>query len=107
MGRDATIPLLSALKQEFYHSGALDIIWSDQGPQFSSKVLVSPESEDFGISLQLTQSNGKVEVTVMFHEDHSCRMDGVYGWTLWKLARALLQYPYLPTSNPGHFVKFP
>ena len=39
MGRDTTVPqLLTALRQAFCRSGAPDIVWSDQGPQFTSRL---------------------------------------------------------------------
>ena len=38
MGTNTTTPrLLTALKQTFCHSGAPDIVWSDRGPQFTSR----------------------------------------------------------------------
>ena len=69
MGHDATTPhLLSALKQAFCRSGAPDVIWSDQGPQFTSKVF-NDFSREWGFqhitsTPTYPQSNGKAEATI-------------------------------------------
>ena len=45
-GRNTTTPrLIAALKQAFCRSGVPDVLWSDQGPQFSSRLFQDFKSE--------------------------------------------------------------
>ena len=69
MGHDTTAHhLTKALRQLFCRTGVPDIIWSDEGPQFTSKSF-----QDFAKEWEFThitstprypQSNGKIEATV-------------------------------------------
>ena len=69
MGHNTTtLRLITALKKDFCRSGVPDILWSDQGPQFTSK-LFQDFSKGWGFqhitsSPQYPQSNGKIEATV-------------------------------------------
>ena len=78
MGHDATPHLLSALKQVFCRSGSPNVIWSDQGPQFTSKVF-NDFSRKWGFrhitsTATYPQSNGGGHLQV-HEEDYSCSMD--------------------------------
>ena len=101
MGSNTTSSrLITALKQAFCRSGAPDIVWSDQGPQLTSK-LFQDFARDWGFR-HLTstptypQSNGKVEATVK-----SMKKLIEAAWTRsqldeGKLARSQLQYRNTP-----------
>ena len=97
MGHNTTTPrLITALQQAFCRSGAPDIVWSDQGPQFTSKMF-QEFAKEWGFqhitsSPTYPQSNGKAEATVK-----SMKKLIQASWTgnrldEGKLARALLQY---------------
>ena len=106
MGHNTTTPqLITALKKSFCRSGAPDIVWSDQGPQFTSK-LFQDFSKEWGFqhvtsSPTYPQSNGKIEATVkpmkkLIESSWSGRRldEG-------KLAQALLQYRNTPSRRDG------
>ena len=106
MGHNTTTPrLVTALKQAFCHSGAPDIVWSDQGPQFSAKMF-QDFTEEWGFrhitsSPTYPQSNGKIEATVK-----SMKKLIQSAWTdnhldEGKMARALLQYRNTPSRRDG------
>ena len=69
MGHNTTtLRLITALKKDFCRSGVPDILWSDQGPQFTSKIF-QDFSKEWGFqhitsSPHYPQSNGKIEATV-------------------------------------------
>ena len=69
MGSNTTTPrLMTILKKEFCRSGVPDVLWSDQRPQFTSKLFHNFTTE-WGIKHVTStptypQSNGKVEATV-------------------------------------------
>ena len=69
MGNNTTAPqLINTLLRTFCHTGAPDIVWSDQGPQFKSKSF-NGFSKEWGFqhitsSPRYPQSNGKAEATV-------------------------------------------
>ena len=93
--------LLTALKQAFCRSGVPDVIWSDQGPQFTSK-LFQDFSAKWGFRHITTypQSNGKAKATVSMKKLIQA------SWTdshlnEGKLARALLQYRNTPSRKDG------
>ena len=101
MGCNTTTPhLTTTLLKAFCHTGAPDIVWSDQGPQFSSK-LFQDFSREWGFqhitsSPMYPQSNGKAEATVK-----SMKKFIQASWTRdsldeCKLTRALLQYRNTP-----------
>ena len=103
---DTTTPsLLMALKQAFCRSWTPDVIWSDQGPQFMSK-LFQDFSKEWGFrhatsSPTYPQSNGKAEATVK-----SMKKIILTAWTgtrldMDKLARAMLQYRNTPSRKDG------
>ena len=101
MGSNTTTPrLIAALKAFFCRSGAPDIVWSDQGPQLTSKLF---RDSEWGFKHVMstptyTQSNGKVEATV-----ESMKKLIEASWVRssldeGRLARALHQYLWKPTS---------
>lgn len=68
-GHNTTTPqLITALKKAFCCTGAPDIVWSDQGPQFTSSKVFQDFSKEWGFqhvtSPTYPQSNGKKEATV-------------------------------------------
>ena len=106
MGHNTTTPrLITALQQAFCRSGAPDIVWSDQGPQFTSKMF-QEFAKEWGFqhitsSPTYPQSNGKAEATVK-----SMKKLIQASWTgnrldEGKLARALLQYRNTPARRDG------
>ena len=104
MGRNTTTPhLITTLLKAFCRTGAPDIVWSDQGPQFTSK-LFQDFTKDWGFhhvtsSPTYPQSNGKAEATVK-----SMKKLIQASWTRdaldeRKLTRALLQYHNTPSQR--------
>ena len=104
MGTNTTTPrLLTALKQTFCRSGAPDIVWSDRGPQFTSK-LFHDFSMEWGFQHNTStptypQSNGKAEAGVK-----SMKKLIQAAWTgsqvdEGRLARSLLQYRNTPSRR--------
>ena len=103
MGSNTTTPrLIAALKASFCRSGAPDIVWSDQGPQLTSK-LFRDFAKEWGFKHVMStptypQSNGKVEATVKsmkkLIEASWVRSSLDEG----RLARALLQYRNTPET---------
>ncbi len=97
-----TYQLITALLDIFCRSGAPDVVWSDQGPQFTSHMF-QQFSREWGFqhitsSPTYPQSNGKAESAVkkiiegawvQYHLDNT------------KLARALLQYRNTPSKRDG------
>ena len=102
MGSNTTTPrLIAALKVSFCQSGAPDIVWSDQGPQLTSK-LFRDFAKEWGFKHVMStptypQSNGKVEAMVKsmkkLFEASWVRSSLDEG----RLARALLQYWNTPS----------
>ena len=100
-----TTALTSALRASFCRTGVLDVFWSDQGPQFTSKAF-----KDFAAtwgfrhtmySPEYPQSNGKAEATVK-----SMKKLIRASWTgrsinMNYLTRALLQYRNTPSRKDG------
>ena len=106
MGSNTTTPrLVTALKKEFCRSGVPDVLWSDQGPQFTSK-LFHDFTTEWGIKHVTStptypQSNGKAEATV---KSMKKLIQG--SWTgssvdEAKLARGMLQYRNTPSRRDG------
>ena len=104
MGRNTTTShLINILLKAFCRTGAPDIVWSDQGPQFTSK-LFQEFSNEWGFrhitsSPMYPQSNGKAEATVK-----SMKKLIQASWTHdaldeRKLTRALLQYRNTPSQR--------
>ena len=104
MGHNTTSPrLIKAIRQSFCRTAIPDILWSDGGPQFTSK-LFQDFAKQWGFTHQTSsphypQSNGKIEATVKsmkklistswnnryLNEDQMCR--------------ALLQYRNTPSRK--------
>ncbi len=106
MGHNTTTPrLITAFKKAFCRSGAPDVVWSNQGPQFTSKTF-QDFSREWGFqhitsSPTHPQSNGKIEATVK-----SMKKLIQASWTgnsldESKLARVLLQYRNTPSRRDG------
>lgn len=106
MGKNTTTSrLTSALLGVFSRYGAPDIIWSDQGPQFTSQMF-QDFSKEWGFqhvtsSPTYPQSNGKAESAVK-----SMKRIIRGAWTghqldQEKLARGLLQYRNTPSRRDG------
>ena len=94
------------IRQSFCQTGVPDTLWSDQGPQFTSK-----QFQDFANQWGFQhctsspryphQSNGNIKTTVKSMKKliktswyaHSLKED--------KLACALLQYPNIPSCKDG------
>ena len=104
MGHNTTTPhLIAVLKQSFCRTGVPDILWSDEGPQFITK-LFQDFAKTWGFrhitsSPTYPQSNGKVEATVksmkkLFRSSWAGRyLDDD------RLTRALLQYRNTPSRK--------
>ena len=106
MGHNTTTPRLNAvLRQSFCRTGVPDILWSDQGPQFTAK-LFQEFAKQWGFqhltsSPLYPQSNGKAEATVK-----SMKKLIRAAWTGRSLdedilTRALLQYRNTPSRKDG------
>lgn len=104
MGHNTTTSrLITTLLKAFCRTGAPDIVWSDQGPQFTSKPF-QDFSKEWGFqhimsSPMYPQSNGKAEATVK-----SMKNLIKASWTRdaldeRKLTRALLQYRNTPSQR--------
>lgn len=103
MGRNTTTPhLITTLLKAFCRTGAPDIAWSDQGLQFTAK-LIQGFSKEWGFQHNTSspmhpQSNGKAEAAVK-----SMKKIIQASWTRdaldeRKLTRALLQYRNTPSQ---------
>ena len=97
--------VITAIRQSFCRTAIPDIVWSDGGPQFTSK-LFTDFANRWGFlhkvsSPRYPQSNGKVEATVK-----SMKKLIYASWTGRsldhdKLCRALLQYRNTPSRKDG------
>ena len=97
--------VISAIRQSFCRTAIPDIIWSDGGPQFTSKIFTDFANR-WGFLHKISsphypQSNGKVEATVK-----SMKKILYAAWTgrsldLDKLCCALLQYRNTPSRKDG------
>ena len=106
MGKNTTTShLITALLDVFCRTGAPDVIWSDQGPQFTSHMF-QLFSNEWGFqhitsSPLYPQSNGKAESAV---KSMKKIIKGVWirnQLDKSKLARALLQYRNTPSRRDG------
>jgi len=105
MGSNTTAPrLVATVRQSFCRTGIPDIFWTDEGPQFTSKVF-----RDFvtrwGFEHKTSTpryTNGKIEATVKSMKKIMC---GSWTGRLLddddKLCRALLQYRNTPSRKDG------
>ena len=100
-----TYTVISALRQSFCRTAIPDTIWSDGGPQFTSKAF-SDFSTRWGFlhkfsSPRYPQSNGKVEATIksmkklIQHAWNGRALDDE------KFCRSLLQYRNTPSRKDG------
>ena len=106
LGHDATASrLLSAMKQVFCRSGIPDVIWSDQGPQFTSRLFQAFASEwEFRHITSMPtypQSNGKAEAAVKSMKKIIRATWSGTQLDSGKLAHALLQYRNTPSQRDG------
>ena len=104
MGNNTTTPrLITTLLNVFCRTGAPDIVWSDQGPQFTSKLFLD-FTKEWGFqhitsSPMYPQSNGKAEATVKSMKNlikTSWIRDTIDER---KMTRALLQYRNTPSQR--------
>ena len=104
MGNNTTAPqLINTLLRTFCHTGAPDVVWSDQGPQFKSKSF-NDFSKEWGFqhitsSPRYPQSNGKAEATVKSMKKiirAAWKRDSLDERTL---TQALLQYRNTPPQR--------
>lgn len=106
MKKNTTTPkLIDALRDQFCRTAIPDILWSDEGPQFTSAKLAH-FLKDWGVSHKTSsprypQSNGKAEATVK-----SMKKLISAAWTgrsvNWdRLSRSLLQYRNTPSRKDG------
>ncbi len=106
MGKDTTANRLnSVLLGVFSRYGVPDIIWSDQGPQFTSHTFQSL-AEEWGIrhlpsSPHYPQSNGKAEAAVKSMKKIIRGSWNGHQLDQNKLARSLLQYRNTPSRRDG------
>ena len=106
MGSNTTAPrLVAAVRQSFCHTGIPDIFWTDEGPQFTSKVfhdfVTRWRFEHKTSTPRYPQSNGKIEATV---KSMKKIIRGSWTGRLLdddKLCRALLQYRNTPSRKDG------
>ena len=106
MCKNTTTPhLITALLDTFCRSGAPDIIWSDQAPQFMSHMFQAFAKEwrfqHITSSPTYLQSNGKAESAV---KSMKKIIEGAwlrYRLDKDRLARALLQYRNKPSRRDG------
>ena len=106
MGSNTTAPrLVAAVRQSFCRTGIPDIFWTDEGPQFTSKVfhdfVTRWRFEHKTSTPRYPQSNGKIEATV---KSMKKIIRGSWTGRLLdddKLCRALLQYRNTPSRKDG------
>lgn len=106
MDHGTTTPhLITALRQSFCRTAIPDVLWSDGGPQFTSKPF-HEFAQQWGFSHTVStprypQSNGKAEATVKsMKKIIRSSWNGRY-INQDKLCRALLQYRNTPTRKDG------
>ena len=100
-----TVQVITAIRQSFCRTAIPDVVWSDGGPQFTSKLFTDFASR-WGFlhkvsSPRYPQNNGKVEATVK-----SMKKLLYASWTGKsidhdKLCRAILQYRNTPSRKDG------
>ena len=101
----AATQLTKALRGCFCRTGAPDKLWSDQGPQFTSKILYDFLQrwgvEHITSSPRYPQSNGKAEATVKSMKKLIKSAWSGRSVDEDKLAQALLQYRNTPSRKDG------
>ena len=101
----STSHLIQALTQLFYRTAVPDVLWSNDGPQFTSKLL-NEFSKQWGFlhktsSPHYPQSNGKIEATVKSIKRIIKTSWGSRSLQADTMARALLQYRNTPSQKDG------
>ena len=104
MKKDTTTQkLIGALRNQFCRTAIPDVIWSDEGPQFTSSKLAA-FLKDWGMSHKTSsprypQSNGKAEATV---KSMKKLISAAWaGRSINVLSRSLLQYRNTPSRKDG------
>ena len=104
MKKDTTTQkLIGALRNQFCRTAIPDVIWSDEGPQFTSSKLAA-FLKDWGVSHKTSsprypQSNGKAEATV---KSMKKLISAAWaGRSINVLSRSLLQYRNTPSRKDG------
>ncbi|XP_065916180.1 uncharacterized protein [Dysidea avara] len=101
----STQHLVQSLTQSFCRTAVPDIVWSDGGPQFTSKCFNDFASqwgfEHKTSSPHYPQSNGKVEATVKSMKKIIASSWGNRSVKLNVMCRALLQYRNTPSRKNG------
>jgi len=97
--------LINVLRDQFCRTAIPDILWSDEGPQFTSAKLAS-FLKDWGVSHMTSsprypQSNGKAEATVKSMKNliSAAYARNSVNWD--KLSRSLLLYRNTPSRKDG------
>ena len=101
----STSHLIQALTQLFCRTAVPDVLWSDGGPQFTSKLL-NEFSKQWGFlhktsSPHYPQSNGKIEATVKSMKRIIRSSWGSRSLQADIMTRALLQYRNTPSRKDG------
>ena len=101
----STQHLVQSLTQSFCRTAVPDIVWSDGGPQFTSKCFNDFASqwgfEHKTLSPHYPQSNGKIEATVKSMKKIIASSWGNRSVKLNVMCRALLQYRNTPSRKDG------
>ena len=101
----STQHLVQLLTQSFCRTAVPDIVWSDGGPQFTSKYFNDFASqwgfEHKTSSPHYSQSNGKIEATVKSMKKIIASSWGNRSVKLNVMCRALLQYRNTPSRKDG------
>ena len=106
MGHNTTTPqLVKALRQSFCRTAIPEILWSDGGPQFTSKQF-KDFSQQWGFTHQMSspyhpQSNGKIEATIKSMKKLIATSWDTRTLREDKLCHAILQYRNTPSRKDG------
>jgi len=97
--------LVQALMDSFCHTAIPDVVWSDGGPQFTSKHF-SDFTTQLGFehrtsSLHYPQSNGKIEATVKSMKKIIASSWGNRSVNVNSMCQELLQYRNTPSCKDG------
>ena len=106
MGHNTTgTHLIKALRQSFCRTAIPDVLWSDEGPQFTSKAF-QDFAKQWGFTHQTSspyhpQSNGKIEATVKSMKKIIATSWNISTLDESKLCYAILQYRNTPSRRDG------